>query len=71
MGVYQSRTEPEVSRMSYSEIVPGNIIDSVGKKNVIKYLRKRGGVPTRVKPVQSLDVGGWRFDFRWFSVTTD
>lgn len=70
MGVYQSATEPEVRRKSYVEIVPGNVIDSVGKRKIVKWMRKRVGIPAKVKPEERLTSMGWEFRFDWFEVET-
>lgn len=70
MGVYQSATEPEVRRKTYREVVPGNVIDSVGKRKLIKWMREHAKIPTKVQPEESLVYGGWEFHFQWFEVET-
>jgi len=70
MAVYQSVTEPEVRRKTYQEVVSGHIIDSVGKRKVIKWMRGSGKVPAKVEPSERLVYGGWEFRFEWFEVET-
>lgn len=70
MGVYQSATEPEVRRKTYQEIVSGRIIDSVGKRKIIKWMREGRKIPSKVEPSERLVLGGWEFRFDWFEVET-
>lgn len=70
MGVYQSATEPKVSRKTYVEVVPGNVIDSVGKRKLVKWMRKNHHIPAKVVPEESLTSLGWEFRFDWFQVET-
>lgn len=71
MGVYQSVTEPKVERMGYQEVVPGDMVWSVGKRKLFNWIRKTNKIPARVKPTERLVSGGWEFTFEWFRVTTD
>lgn len=70
MGVYQSATEPEVRRKTYREVVSGEAVWSVGKRKLIKWMRKRVGIPVKVKPEERLTSMGWEFRFDWFEVET-
>ena len=70
MGVYQSATVPEVRVRTAKQIISGNIIDSMGKRAVVRMLRKEGRIPSRVEPEERLVFGGWEFTFRWYEVET-
>ena len=71
MSVYQSVTEPKVEKMYYKEVVPGDMVWSVGKRKLFNWIRRSKKIPARVKPEERMVDNGWEFTFRWFQITTD
>lgn len=72
MGVYQSKTVPEIRRKSVVEYVSDLTIKPYGsQRRFITYMQRRLGIPRRVMPEVTRGIYGAEYRFDWFEVETD
>ncbi len=74
MGVYQSRTQPEVRQKAYNYLVfPYELapFSNFTEKALQKMIKRRYGIPMRVVPDKVPIGDSFEWQFRWFEVVTD
>lgn len=76
MGVYQSQTPPKVEKMTFRLSVMPQYLELLSgkpkeRREFLKEIQKRNGVPVRVQPTETSSDLGTVFRWDWFQVTTD